>query len=542
VIDSGPVGDLPWMVPGYRPWSVQIDNRSRSEVTVTSFAGSSRAEGCWLGAALHGVPAPLPAAPQAIPAGAAAGPYQAAHRTRGQACDQSTPGVFYLQVEPKDEPGNRRVVRLMAKAHEMELESQVGSGRLTMRLERIGVDLGTRIVISDQHAAPAIAAAPVLAAARLTPATPVGWKATMDPDDPSRPVYRFTVSGVDWQLPGAGTDLAEATVDLPTAEGSVDGTSWDQLGTVASPKTPALEGDRLTFGDAVFDWQTAPGAVHDYRYFRVTAGGAASSVIDVTQLAAPAPSLAVLTLMITGAGAPRANGLDQLPARVSLRGSWDQALDTAEHAALYDRIYYRDETTRSLITGLATASEPNQLTMFSLEPGQYANELLDAAATTSIGVYFSARQPHARQIAAVFKPTGDRIQTHQRTITLSPAANSLLTMGTAANGLSVGACGESRCALGLADPWEAPALHSLTATKVGVQFRTIAVPGAASLPLTQPNRVPEELPLLSDTFIYQHTRAMLENPNQFAYNGMITTDLIAHGERLVAENHWIRAK
>ncbi|WP_308797497.1 hypothetical protein [Agromyces silvae] len=541
VLDNGAERDLEWMVPGYRPWSILIDNRSRSAVTFNSFAGSSRAEGCWLTTALRGATNPLPSQPQHAAAGERTGPFQAGHTTRGQSCDQSTPGVFYLQVEPTGEPGNRRVARVLTRMSTMEVDQQVGSGRLNVQVERTG-GLAARLVITDGHATPVQVDAPVLEASRLTPAAVPGRTVTMDPDDPSRPVHRFRVSGLSWNVPGAEADLSEVAVPLPVAEGSVDGARWDALGTVASPVTPALDGDQLTMGGAVFDWQTAPGATNDYRFFRVVSGGVSSNVVDVTQLSAPEPSLAVLSLTITGAGTPRANGLDQIPMRVSLRGSAEQALDAAEYGVLYDRIYYRDVQTKALITGLGNPAEPNQLVMFSLEPGQYANELLDAAATTSIGVYFSTRLGQARPIMAVFKADGRDLRTHNRAVTLAPATNNLLTMGTAANGLSVGACGESRCALKLADPWEAPALHSLTATSLGVQFRAIAVPGAASLPLTQPNRVPEELPLQSDSFMYHSTRAMLENPNQFAYNGTITTDLVAHGERLVAENHWIRTK
>jgi hypothetical protein len=400
-----------------------------------------------------------------------------------------------------------------------------------------------KVVVADRHAAPTIVGAPKLEAARLTPA--VTNPPVVDiPDDPRRPVHRFTVSGVTWKVPGATGDLAEVALQLPVAEGSVDGSSWHPLGTLASPLTPSIDGDRITMGEAVFDWQNASDAPREYRYFRVTAGGANSNVIDVTPLPAPAPTSRVGSMLIVGAGTSRGNGLDQAPMRVSLRDlSGDkQALDATEHAELYARIYYRDAGTQALITGLGDPTDPNRLVMFSLEPGQYANEGLVIDGTPSIGVYFSARQSQNRQIRAVLKPDGAGVGLVAENFSLRPAASALLSMGTAANGLSVGSCPESECALALADPWEAPALHSLRVSTVGVQLRTVAVPGAASLPLAYPNQLPEELRLVSDTFLYHGPRAMLENPNRFTYNAMITTDLVAQGERVIAENHWVRAK
>ncbi|WP_308797495.1 hypothetical protein [Agromyces silvae] len=541
VIENGAERDLEWMVPGYRAWSVQIENRSRSEVALRTFASPTRAEGCWRNTQLGGAAAPLPAQLTKIPVGSSAGPFATAQVTFGDSCGDN-PGLFYAQLEAVGESGHRQVVQFQAEKYTVSVKDQVGTGRLVAHVEPVGLH-GFRIVIANRHAVPTILDAPTIEASRLTPA-PVDAVPTSSPDDPSRPVYRFAVSGTAWQVPGATADLTSVTLPLPVAEGSVDGVTWNALGTLASPLTPTLEGERVTLGHSVFDWQTSPDAKRDYRYFRVVVGGRTSAVVDAHALEAPPATTQVARPNLSGTGTPRANGLDQAPMRVTLLNSSSQGLDTETHADLYRRIYFRDPSTESLITGLGDPADPNQLVMFSLQPGQYANEGLSAAAGSSIGVSFSMKSTQQnRQVKALLRTDGAKTAPPSHSLPLRPMANTLLTDGTGAGGLAVGSCDErgwDPCAL--MDPAAGAALHSLTGTTVSVQFRTIALPGTASLPLAQQDHVAEQLRLVSDRLLYDGTRALLSNPNQFGQYAAITTDLIARGQRVLVENHPSKVK
>jgi hypothetical protein len=537
VTETGAAADLEWMVPGYRAYTVQVRNRSRAEIDLKMFSGSSRAEGCWLGSGPEGLPKqfpPFPTKPIRLEAGSDwAGPYLTARQTLGEDCTKASPGIFAAQVESPAEPGHRQLVQVEADDRGVRVKDQVGSGRFVVEVKATSPSI-VQIEVTDRQAAPTILAAPVVEASRLTPAPTKN--PTTSPDDPSRPVHRFTVSGLSWHVPGATAELTGVTLPLAFAEGSVDGQSWASLGTVASPLAPTLDGERVTLGASVFDWQTVGGPTKDYRYFRVKAGTAVSNVIDVSALAVPKPlaSEQLNGIHFMGPGAPRANGLDQVPMRVSLLNKQSQALDPDVYADHYRRIYYRDEWTNALITGLGNPDDPTQLVMFSFQPGQYANDGPGADASASIGVYFSTRYPQQnRQVKAMFRSNGDQLVVHP--VPLRTATNTLLAEGTGAAGLLVRSCAEGACEL--KDPVPRPLLHSLTGSTVSVQFRTLAVHGVASLPLTHPDKLPEQLPLLTDTLVFHGSRAMLQNPSRYGPNVTITTDLVTHGERVVAESH-----
>lgn len=539
ITETGDVNALGWMVPGYRLWAVEVENRSSSEVTFQMIAGASRPEGCWLGAGLRGVGETLPTQPVPVAVAGRAGPYATAQRLRGEACTGDNPGVLYLRVEPAGEPEQRQIVQLRADGQGFDIADQLGSSRLTAQVESDG-GLRRRIVVSDRRAAPTIVGAPVVVAARLTPAPPEGHVPTTDPDDASRPVHRFTVSGVRWQVPGADTDLAGATLPLPVAEGSVDGQSWEALGTVASPLAPSRDGDRVAMGEAVFDWQNAYGATtKEYRYMRVTVGGAASNVIDVTDLPVPEPTKVATGMKLSGSSALRANGLDQTPMRISLTGGSSVVLDPAIHPDLYGRIYYRDARSKALLTGLGEEADPRGLLMFSLRPGQYANDGLGADVSGSIGVYFSTRSHQQdRSVQATFKAEPEKKPVTTASSPLSTKFDTLLAQGTGAGGVSVGSCVEGACVL--KDPSVTPALHGLTPTTVGVQFRTSAATGSASLPLTHPDRPAEELRLVRDILKISGSRATLSNPNIFGAGAVFTTHVVTHGELVEAANLYVK--
>ncbi|WP_308797498.1 hypothetical protein [Agromyces silvae] len=542
--ENGGAGDLEWMVPGYRPVSLQVENRSRAELSFKTYSGSTRTRGCWYGSELKGAAPAVPKQPVRIAPGANAGPYTSAWRTVGEQCYSSDVGVVYLQLDLPGEPGHRRIVQLQGDKDGVRIKEQVGGDRLSVRVEprNASVDglYGARLVVTDTYAAPTVAGTPKLEGARLTPAPAEGRQPTDKVDDPSRPVHRFTVSDVSWTVPGAASGLSEAVLPLPFAEGSVDGQTWHRLGTVASPLAPTRDGDRVTMGQGVFDWQTPPGAANDYRYLRVNAGGAISNVVDLVGLPVPPAADLVQGVSMVADGGARANGLDQAPMRVSLVGSDLRELDATAHAELYQRIYYRDGLTKALITGLGDPADPSQLVMFSLKPGQYANESASASATTSIGAYFSTRsmQP-GRQVRAMFKHNAVGPDAFEGSAPLTPITNFLVPSreSSGAAGISIDTCAEGPCAI--ADPSVAPVLHSLTSTSVSVQFRAIAVHGGASLPLSAPNTPGEVLTVAEDSFEISGSRASLRNPSVLGYNATISGQVISHGERVALENLYV---
>lgn len=546
--ENGEAGDLEWMVPGYRAAAIHVENRSRAEISFKTYSAPTRTRGCWYGSELKGASPALPKQPVRIAPGANTGPYASAWRTVGEQCYSSDVGVFYVQVDVPGEPGHRRIVQLEGDRNGARIKEQVGSDRLSVRVEPFNVVtdgvFGMRLVVTDTHAAPTVAGAPKLEGARLTPAPAAGWKPTEKVDDPSRPVHRLTVSDVSWTVPGAAAGSAagvtEAVLPLPFAEASVDGQTWHRLGTVASPLAPTRHGDRVTMGQGVFDWQTPPGSANDYRYLRVNAGGAVSNVVDLAGLPVPPPTGLVQGVSMVAQGGARANGLDQAPMRVSLVGSDLRELDATAHAELYQRIYYRDGLTKALITGLGDPDDPSQLVMFSVRPGQYANEGAAAAATTSIGAYFSTRstQP-GRQVRAMFKHNAEGPDAHEGSAPLTPITNFLVPSRESAGaaGVSIDTCAEGPCTI--ADPLVAPALHSLTSTSVSVQFQTVAVQGGASLPLSAPNTPGEVLTVAEDSFEIAGSRATLRNPGVLGYNATISGQVISHGERVVLENLYV---
>ncbi|MDR5698775.1 hypothetical protein [Agromyces aerolatus] len=541
---AGGGDDLPWMIPGYRAWSVQFDNRARVGVRIQPFAGDSEAQGCWVTSGMHGVTSPLPTQPLQVTAGTRSAQFATAHRVWGEqpgnSCRPNLPGVFSVQLDPVGEPGHRQVVQVSGDASGLRVHDQVGAGRFAVHTEPDGL-FGSRIVVTDRYAAPVIVGTPRLEAARLTPAPVDGHVPGSGHDDPSRPVHRFTVTDVTWRVPGSEAELADATLPLAVAQGSADGSSWRDLGTLASPLAPTRTGDQVTMGASVFQWQTGPGTPEDYRYFRIAAGGAHSEIVDVTTLTPPAPTSLVANMNLSGTGAPRGSGLDQLAMRVSLLDAFGQGLDPAAHAELYQRIYYRDSETKALITGLGDPAAPDRALMYSLQPGQYANEGLSAQASASTGVYFSVRSRETGpRVVANFKDVGTTKSAYHSGagVAVSPAKGPLTTQGTGVGGLSIGSCAEGACVL--ADPAIAPALHSLTATTVGVQFRTGVVPGSASLPLIRPERARELPRLPSDVLQIGAGRATLTNPNAFGGVTTITAHLLAHGERVTFESRDIR--
>ncbi|MDF2829352.1 MAG: hypothetical protein K0R01_2635, partial [Mycobacterium sp.] len=198
-------------VPGYRVWNLTLENQSRHDVTLTPYRGSTRLEGCWYGDDLS-TDRPLPATRIDLRAGGAAGPFVTARRTSGAACGNDHPGVLYAQVAPKGAPEQAQIVKLLGDVAGLRLDQEVGAGALTVRTERDGM-FDVRLVVTDRHEAPTPVKAPTLTASRLTPAPAPTYKPTDYLDDPTRPVFRFTVTDQRWHVPGAD-ELTNVTLPV----------------------------------------------------------------------------------------------------------------------------------------------------------------------------------------------------------------------------------------------------------------------------------------------------------------------------------------
>jgi hypothetical protein len=544
--------DIPNAIPGYRAWSLSIDNRSRSDVTLTPYRGGSRIDGCWLGTDLRTSGTNLPSDPISVPLGGRAGPYITAQSMLMKECWGDNEGVFYVQVAPKSAPDQTQLVKVIGGPGGLRIDQQVGGGGLTARLEQDGAT-GYRLVVADQHGAPTPAGAPTLTAKRLTPES-TATKVTDSPDDPSRPVYRFTVSNQKWQVPGAD-QLSNVTLPVPTVEASTDQENWTALGTTTSPLAPSRAGTEVTLGDSTFYWQTTPGAT-DYRYFRLTLpGGVVSEAVDVESTEAPAPTTAVKSVALIGdtrgplqdLAALRPNGLDQAVLRLSLdSAATGIELDPDADPELYDRVYYRDEVTKALLTGLGDPARARKATMFTTVPGQYADGSTGGNSPTFAPVNVSTDDGSAGQtLRAYFKADGKNatVLFSNQPIVVQAAKGVLELQGTAGNGMVVNGCAEGACVL-QAPTAEQPALHSMNGKTISLQLASSAIAGSLSLPLVSETEHPEKIALMQSRLSYNaNPKVTLQDAHlNESHWPTITTHLVTHGEFVRAENVYIKAK
>jgi hypothetical protein len=533
--------DLHDAVPGYRAWAVTVENRSRAKIALTTHHGATRMDGCWYGSELRGLSRPIPAEPTEIPAGGTAGPFGTAQRTFGEGCASSHPGVLYAQVAPDGAPQETQLVKLLGDKEGVRVDQQVGAGRFTVTAERAGTT-GVKLIVTDQHDEPTPVGVPSLTAKRLTPEPASTHKITTSVDDPYRPVYRFTVSGQSWHVPGAD-QLSNVTLPVPTVEASTDQVTWTALGTTTSPLAPTRDGTEIALGDSTFYWQTAPGAT-DYRYFRLTLpDGTTSEHLDILPLPAPPVDTLVygFSIPLTFVAAPRSNGLDRatLPFRL-MRLTPYAELDPTTYAELYDRLYYRDDKTLQLITGLGHPSTPGELTTITPLQGQFTNETATAPAYVSTT---SKLLDTSRQARAVFKPNGLNTAVKEVAMSMRPDFSTLEARGTASGGLAVVSCAEGACRLPAPTPSQ-PLLHSADERTISLQLRSSVIAGTLSLPLISHTQqaYPEDVDPVEDALTYPGSKAMLGSAHEFGYNATVTTYLVTHGELVGAENVAVKAK
>ena len=202
---------------------------------------------------------------------------------------------------------------------------------------------------------------------------------------PVAAVYRFDVSGATFQLPNPYAD--QIVVPPLIVQGSVDGTSWIELGALVPAMAPTIvaqgSGFVLQFGAATFWWEN-PSGQPAYQQIRVGFGssGPFSSVDGVTLADLPAPS------PLTNSGpqitrqrpaAPVDTGIDQAALSVQVLstnsdGGSGPALPDDDPS--YQRIYYRENLAGTLITNLFPTGPGADLSTFigvSPYAGAYPN-------------------------------------------------------------------------------------------------------------------------------------------------------------------------
>ncbi|MDF2829353.1 MAG: hypothetical protein K0R01_2636, partial [Mycobacterium sp.] len=206
-----PDGQVHFAVPGYQAWTVKLENRSRQAMAFRSYAGSSRTAGCWFGSDLKPTDRPLPKTVSTVAAGGVAGPFVTAQRTVGSNCT-TEPGAMYATFAPSNAPEQAQTVKLLGDMEGMRVDQEVGAGVLTVRTEREG-EFGIRLIIEDRNDAPTPVGGPTLTGTRLTPAPGSDYEPTDDVDDPTRPVFRFTVTDQRWHVPGAD-ELTNVTLPV----------------------------------------------------------------------------------------------------------------------------------------------------------------------------------------------------------------------------------------------------------------------------------------------------------------------------------------
>ncbi|WP_211368094.1 putative Ig domain-containing protein [Microbacterium rhizomatis] len=540
-----------YFVPGYRAGTVKVANSAAGDVSVKFYSSRNRDNGCWVGSVFPGA-TPWPSLPFKVAPATESAPYGTATLTGAGDCAAER-GVFFAEVT--DTTGNaRQIVKIGTDINEpwkLSVLETAGDNQYAVALtpnDRAGSVLGDwKLTVTDQFTAPTAITAPTVTGARLTPAMADGYKPTANVDDPSRPVYRFTVTGAQWDIPNAA-QRAGATLPAMIVEGSPDGTNWTTLGTLNPQTNPDRDGNKITLGTSSFDWQTTYGAT-DYTHFRVHSGTTTSNTINTTQLTPPPPAPGVVNKLILGTAgnslnvAVRPNGLDQVPFTYSLLGSSNgQGLDAMDpnYAPLYDRVYFRDTNSR-LITGLGSATDPGRMVSVTHERGQYSNDGI-ALQAASQGAFLSSTDITDRAVKAVFKATGADFSTATSgIISVSPNKLAYEPGGFGTEGLYIQTQAEGLLELQSVTETR-PALFNMGETAIGLQLNATAITGSGAFPLGSAGKNAAAQPIVTDGLRITGGRAYLGDPARFGFIGMFTTDLITHGDRVPIVNAYVKNK
>jgi hypothetical protein len=219
-------------------------------------------------------------------------------------------------------------------------------------------------------------------------------------------------------------------------------------------------------------------------------------------------------------------------------------VDPGANPGLYERIYFRDGTTKALLTGLGDPANPGDLIMVTPKAGQFAaaNGADDAPPSAATSYVSTASKRYGQSVSAMWKPDGTGGKGFEFTVGIQPSTQNLVATGTGGDGITV----PNGCATGACDfavpRDDRPVLYRLNERSISLQLTTRAVPGTLSLPLVE-SKTPAELNrLLDDTLTFSPGKALLAHPQQFPANATITTHLVSDGDLVSAANLYARPR
>ena len=577
--------------PGYGAGRLQVANDTAGPVSVSMASSPDSLKGCWLQDSVSAGPSvglapPLsawpavPAFPTAatpVPAGQSSAEFFIGALTAGvdgscasAQAQKKGERAAYVVIAPAGDPADRRLVKLRVDQFGVvRIDSQVG-GDLNAALESAGAGGswgGWRLRVSGP-ADPVAQAAPTVSGQRLTSASSAGCQPPQTPpvaDDPCRPVYRFDVTGAQWGgLGGAGSGQVTARLPAMTAQGTVDGKNWTELGRLMPVTAPTLstDGTSVTLGPASFFWQDGPGDA-PLTAVRVVSGGQFSEPVTLAGLQAPpldsSRQVQVGSLIVTptdpsGKATPRANGVDQAPLALALSPNGNVGV-IADNDPRYGLVYYRDQGTQGLITGLYTSGEYSDYVSVGPCRGAYPNDGLGRrlagkrrggpgasagacpAGSSPTRNYLVTTSAGTQLLTATLNDSGTSTGAATSNLGVVARSNNLSASGTATGtGVSVYGCAQNPTTIcTLVDPTAGPALYqagSATAgSATGLQFTVLAVTSTESLPLV----VGVGHTLASAPLNVTPTQAKLQNTSVgFASTDMIDTYLVSSGEQVSA--------
>ncbi|MER7960068.1 hypothetical protein [Streptomyces sp. NPDC096030] len=496
--------------PGYKSLKLSLVNTTGRALEARLKSGDAGDRGCWSNVQVGDRPAFPAAGFTPVPADGKPAEFASALLTAGPdgGCDTESRRYAYVELQPAGEPGLRTIVKLQQKGSELSLPGETaGNGALNVTSgSKAGAGLGEfELKVAPAAGQPLAERAPKIAATRLT-------TSSFDGDGSQRPVFRFDVSDAAWKVPGADKGLSEARIPAMTAQGTVNGLVWEDLGKLKPAAAPSLSGDVLTLGKSSFYWENTKDA-RQYTKIRVTADGKASQPVTLADLPAPDKTRANVSITLSkySSAGMRANGLDQQPMEVVLR---DSGGNIDKSAPEYNRIYYRDDF-HSLITGLMDPSRPEQHTAVSTEPGLYSND--GGSFPSRFRSYLTTTSTQTKNILAHLEGASASGNLSVTGSGVKPAVNTQ-------NGITVTNC-VADCRLAEPSP-QVPVLFQPrggSASDIGILFKSRAITGSGALPLRAPDVLGRGEKLESaDITISSGTRAQIPAAMPAAHGTLVT--------------------
>ena len=625
--------------PGYGAGRLEVANGTAGAVSVSLRSKQDPGFGCWLDASVEGGASAFPSEDATVGAGQSSAAFFVGSLTAGEDSPKVNGACASGQAQGKGEwsayvvitptgdlaapPGDladRHLVKLRVGDNGVvqvdDPNGQVG-GDLSVRLECSATGQppsprcpgsgwwgGWRLRVGpgdpQRPGDPVAQAPPVVTGQRLTaklpdcathPDLPDCYRPPTGPvvDDPARPVYRFDVEGAQWKGVGVPGQVT-ARIPAMTAQGTVDGQNWQDLGRLMPATAPKLssDGGTVTLGPASFFWQDDPGH-QPLTAVRVVSGGLVSNSVQLAGLAEPpvnggsgaVPLQGIEVAPLGGAKqtAPRANGVDQAPLTVELIPTNSSGGFIPADDERFGLVYYRQLPSGcgapcpggSLVTGLYPPDQYSDYLAAGPWRGAYPHDgtgrarsgrvrgrpggrrggrgrgLGGAPAVTN---YLMTTSGAPQTVVGVLNDTGKvggysghQIQVDAVDVNTSPLRAS---GGTAVGGVGLVGCGSPATPCPLAGPTAGtPVLYQAGGTAAGpvtgLEFNAFpgsqqpavpAVTGVGSLPLQVGTGQVHRLGIAPLTVT--PSQATLDNNTAFWSTDVVDTPLVSSGDLVIA--------